>query len=416
MSPGPDSHASSGSRPAPPSPPSRSLLVMPGAQAIGTAEITAVSEVLRTKVLDRHRGSQVAAFEQECAHHLGVPHVLALNSGTSALHAALVAAGLGPGDEVLVPAYSFIGVAAAVQAVRATAVLVEVDRSLTIDPDAAQAARTGRTGALIAVHMRGAPCDLDALKPLCERYGLVLVEDVAQAFGGSYHGAALGSIGQVGCFSLQAFKLITTGEGGLLATRDAALFERACFFHDAATYWQRQQHGSQPIPEPAGEGGHACLNLRMSELAGALGRVQLRRAASLIAALRARKQALADQLGTLPGVRRRLLHDPAGEVGLALILELDPPLPAAQIAAELAAMGEPVGPLLAAPDEETPDRHYGGAWGRMLDPGLLRTSALSGQTAALLRRCLQVQVDPAADHASLARTAERLRDAITRHQ
>ena len=151
---------------------------------------------------------------------IGVKHCLAVNSCTSALVAAHRALGIGAGDEVIVPAYTFFATAATVVGVNAIPVIVEVDDSLNLDPEAAEHAITPRTKAIAAVHMRGAPAQMDALLDLTKRKGLPLLEDVAQAGGGSFGGQRLGSLGTIGCFSFDYYKVVVSGEGGFVTTDD----------------------------------------------------------------------------------------------------------------------------------------------------------------------------------------------------
>jgi dTDP-4-amino-4,6-dideoxygalactose transaminase len=196
-------------------------------------------------------------FERACESLMKVKHCLALNSCTSALLAGLSGLGIGPGDEVIVPGYTFIASIAAVTYARAIPVLAEIDESLTLDPQDVERKIGPRTRAMIAVHMLGAPCDMDALREIAARHKLFLIEDVAQACGGSYKGAPLGSSGDFGAFSLNIFKTITAGDGGLFTTGSTPLYERAFAFHD---------HGSKPLRLGLADADSMLgLNLRMNE-------------------------------------------------------------------------------------------------------------------------------------------------------
>ncbi|MFI1767738.1 DegT/DnrJ/EryC1/StrS family aminotransferase [Streptomyces sp. NPDC020800] len=171
---------------------------------------------------------EVQLLEQEWAGYTGVRHCAALSSGTAAIELALVGAGLEPGAEILVPAFSFIATASAPVLRGLVPVFVDIDPvTYTLDPAAAAAAVTPRTRAVLAVHLHGLPCDMDALRSLADRHGLVLVEDAAQAHGATYRGRQTGALGDVAAFSLNASKnLPTSGEGGLLTTDDDALYAR----------------------------------------------------------------------------------------------------------------------------------------------------------------------------------------------
>ena len=174
-------------------------------------------------------GPEVSTFEEEFADWLGVPHVVGLNSGTSALHLALAALDIGPGDEVILPPMTFIATAWAVCYVGATPVFAEIDpRTYNLDPAALEAAITPKTKAVIPVHLYGQPCDLEAIRAICGKHGLKLVEDAAQAHGAEYRGTKVGGIGEAGCFSFYPAKnLGACGEGGALVTHDAELARRA---------------------------------------------------------------------------------------------------------------------------------------------------------------------------------------------
>src|SRR5450759_4087045 len=163
---------------------------------------------------------------------MGAKHCLAMNSCTSALISALVAVGVGPGDEVIVNSYTFFASCAAIVAAKAVPVICEIDDSLTMDPNDLERKITEHTKAVIAVHMRGAPCDMDRITAICRKHDVRLIEDCAQACGGSYKGKPLGTFGDIGCFSFQYHKIITAGEGGACITNDDRLYDRLMGYHD----------------------------------------------------------------------------------------------------------------------------------------------------------------------------------------
>lgn len=217
--------------------------------------------------------SKVDLFEKQVAAKVGVKHVLAVNSGTSALVAAMVASGVGPGDEVIIPAYTFFASASAVVAAKAIPVIVEIDETLTLDPVAVEKAITSRTKAILPVHMLGLPSKMNELRAIAKKHELAIVEDTAQAFGGQYQGQYLGTIGDIGCISLDAYKVIGTGEGGLLLTNNEWLYTRAQSYHDAAACWRPDRYARERKP-----GELFCgENYRMPELCGAVGLAQLRK-------------------------------------------------------------------------------------------------------------------------------------------
>jgi dTDP-4-amino-4,6-dideoxygalactose transaminase len=164
----------------------------------------------------------------------GVKRSLLMTSGLSALASALIGLGIGPGDEVIVPAYTYIATAMTVVQAGAIPVIADINETLTLDPAAAEKKITPRTRCIIPVHIQGFPCDMDAFCALAEKYGLYILEDACQADGGSYKGRRLGSIGKAGALSFNQFKIVTAGEGGALLTNDDTVYERALIYHDAS--------------------------------------------------------------------------------------------------------------------------------------------------------------------------------------
>src|SRR4029077_21155929 len=213
--------------------------MFPGGMEVGDEELHALERVIRSRNLFRYYGvgegpQEGAAFEAECAALLGARRALCVNAGSSALICALIGAGVGRGDEVIVPAYTWNATPNAVLATGALPVLAEVDESLTLDPAAVEAKLTSRTKAILPVHMRGNTADMAALVDLARGHGLALVEDACQAAGASFRGARLGTFGDAGAFSLQLNKIITTGEGGAMITNRRDVYETAIEVHDCA--------------------------------------------------------------------------------------------------------------------------------------------------------------------------------------
>ena len=232
---------------------------------VGEEETTAVLQVLRSGRLVQ--GQEVAAFEQEFAELVAGRSCVAVNSGTSALHLGLLAAGIGPGDEVVVPSFTFAATANAVVMSGATPVFADIEPdTFCLDPDAVSAAVTSRTAAVIPVHLYGHPARWEALSGLAERRGLLLLEDAAQAHGASYDAIPVGALGDVAAFSFYATKNMTTGEGGMVVCRDEDIARRVRLLRNQGME-QRYRN------EVAG------LNNRMTDLAAAMGRVQLGRLA-----------------------------------------------------------------------------------------------------------------------------------------
>src|SRR5947207_5140137 len=258
------------------------LPMFPGGMEIGEEEVEAAARVLRSHNVFRYYGvgdgpHEVEAFERELAEHMGTRHALCVNAGSSAIICGLIGAGVGEGDEVIVPAYTWNATPNAILAARAVPVLAEIDDSLTLDPADVERRLTPRTRAILPVHMRGAPAAMDALMQIAETRGLAVIEDVCQAAGATFRGRRLGTFGAAGAFSLQFNKIITTGEGGVMITDRDDLYDLALDVHDCASSVRR----GVGLPKFPG------WNFRASELTGAMARVQLSRLDGLLERSRA---------------------------------------------------------------------------------------------------------------------------------
>lgn len=294
----------------------------PGAYWLDEAEEAAVLDVLRTGSLFRYYGlgqpRYVDALEAAAREFYGVPHVLAVNSGTGALTVALAALGIGPGCEVIVPAYMWVATVGAVVQANAIPVLCEVDDSFTMDPRDLERKITPRTRLIIPVHMAGAPCDMTAIMEVADRHGIPVLEDCAQCNGGEYRGQKVGTFGAMGIFSLQLNKNMTCGEGGLVITRDERLYQRAFSAHDMGVV---RVEGRLAMPEP-----YAVMwgqGRRMTELAGAVASVQIGKLPRIVQHMRASKRRIKALIGEVPGVQFRRLHDEAGDSAAFIIILLE---------------------------------------------------------------------------------------------
>ncbi len=250
---------------------------MPGFELFGEEERNQVQEVLDTGVLMRYgfdamRNKQWKALELEkaLAHRMGTKHAQLVSSGTAALTVALVSAGIGAGDEVIMPTFTFVASFESILAIGAVPILVDVDDTLTLDPVAVEKAITKRTKVIMPVHMCGSMADLKALKHICTKHDLLLLEDACQAIGGSYEGKPLGSYGDLGCFSFDYVKTITCGEGGALISNNDAFIKNADHYSD---------HGHDHYGSDRGAESHPFLgyNFRISELNAAVGCAQIKR-------------------------------------------------------------------------------------------------------------------------------------------
>ena len=280
---------------------------------MGEPEVEAVRKVLMSHQLFRIGGElqEVNNFERELREKMGVNHCLCLASGTGALIASLAALGVGPGDEVIVPGYTFIATAIAALAVGAIPVVAEINETMTLEMDDVERKITPNTKCVIPVHIQGFPCDMERLMQLKEKYGFYVVEDACQADGGSFHGKRLGTIGDCGAYSFNYFKIISAGEGGAMVTNDIDLYQRAIIYHDCGSaFWTYET----PITAPLYTG----TNMRVSEVTGAILRVQLTRLDGILADLRRVKRAITEAVADLPMLRVNPSNDLDGDCGVCL--------------------------------------------------------------------------------------------------
>ncbi len=294
----------------------------PGGNSIDAEEEAAVLETLRAKRLFRYYGpnpgeSKAEQLEKEFAARTGTRYALGVTSGTAALICGLQGIGVGAGDEVIVPAYTWIASASAVLAVGGIPIVTEVDESLTLDPAEIESKISPQTKAIMPVHMRGAPANMDAILAVAKKHNLKVIEDAAQANGGSLNGKALGSFGDVGCFSMQFNKIITAGEGGMIVTDDESIWKRAVMFHDVIG-GLRNGFAAEEMLWGA--------NFRMPELLAAVSLVQLRKRDNLLDQMRQRKQMLKQGLADVAqrkGTQFRTEHDPQGDTAIALVFYVE---------------------------------------------------------------------------------------------
>jgi len=250
---------------------------MPGFEVFGEEEKKEINDVLATGVLFRYefpeqrRGVyKVRSFEEQFAAYCRCRHAQAVTSGTAALKVALACLGIGPGDEVITQGFTFVATWEAIFDAGATPVFCEIDTTLNMDPADLEQRITPRTKAIIPVHMLGAAARIAEIKAIADRHSLPVIEDTAQSAGGTLHGRYLGTFGACGTFSFDPVKTMTTGEGGMIITDDAALWQRMSEYHD---------HGHDHVSNPGGRGGEGRrfigFNYRMMELQGAIGIAQL---------------------------------------------------------------------------------------------------------------------------------------------
>jgi 8-amino-3,8-dideoxy-alpha-D-manno-octulosonate transaminase len=292
---------------------------MPGFEVFGEEEKKQILEVLDTGVLFRYEFAgerngvyKVAEFEKRFCDLCGAGYAQAVSSGTAALRVAIAALGIGPGDEVITQGFTFVATWEAILESGAVPVFTEVDETLTMDPADLEKKITPRTKAIIPVHMLGAPARIDEIAAIAERHGIPVIEDTAQACGGTFNGRWLGTFGTMGIFSFDPVKTITTGEGGMIVTNDSALYRNCSEYHDHG-------HDHNPELERGLEGRRFVgFNYRITELQGAIGLAQLAKLGSIIAAQRKHKAALRAALEKVDGVTFRTIPDPAGDTATFL--------------------------------------------------------------------------------------------------
>ncbi|MCX8036167.1 MAG: DegT/DnrJ/EryC1/StrS family aminotransferase [Candidatus Sumerlaeia bacterium] len=309
------------------------------------AENTGVREVVETGSPFRFWGprtpQKVKAFEDEFAKYMGTTYALGVTSGTAALDCAVAGLGIGPGDEVIVPAYTWWSDYTCVVHAGALPVFADIDRSLCLDPADFERRITPRTRAVIAVHLLGGPCDMDEILRIARARKIAVIEDAAQAVGATYRGKKLGSLGDVGIYSFQLNKMISSGEGGALVTRDPVIYERAVRFHDMGVFRGlfSDRTGQSRVPMFAGE------NFRMSEFTGAVLLAQLAKLDRMKAELKRAFLAVLDGVKDLPNIRFRRQPDPEGDLGYALYMEMNDRAGRDRCIAGLRERGVPAGTL-----------------------------------------------------------------------
>ena len=288
---------------------------MPGYELFGAQERKEVNDVLETGILMRYGFDgarngiwKAKELEQELCKTFEVSHAQLVSSGTAALTTAMAALGIGAGDEIIMPTFTFVASFEAVLSVGAIPVLVDIDETLTLDPDAVEAAITNRTKAVMPVHMCGSMSQMDELKAICTKHKLLLLEDACQAIGASYKGKSVGTIGDAGTFSFDFVKIITCAEGGAVITNNDEVYKKCDQYSD---------HGHDHMGKDRGADLHPYLgyNFRISELHAAVGLAQVRRLKEFLALQLRNHAIIANALKDIDGLTFRRIPDPAGDTG-----------------------------------------------------------------------------------------------------
>jgi dTDP-4-amino-4,6-dideoxygalactose transaminase len=287
----------------------------PGAYWFGKEEMEAAMEVLQSGYLFRYGSDndpkflkKVYTLEKEFAKYCGTDYALATSSGTSSLISSAVALGLKPGDEIIVPAYTFVASYSSIIFLGLIPVLAEIDESLSIDPDDIERRITKKTKAIMPVHMLGNPCDMDRIMTIARKHNLFVLEDCCQAAGASYKGKRVGTIGNIGAYSLNVFKTINSGDGGLVITNNKTLYENAFSMHD-------QGHTPNRSGVQVGSRNLLGLNFRINELTAAVALAQLAKLDRIVLTLREKRDKLKNIISKALGFKFRILNDPEGDCG-----------------------------------------------------------------------------------------------------
>ena len=365
---------------------------MPGYEVIGSEELAEVQDVFaHGGVLFRHgfdglRNNcyKVRQFEQEFARAMGAKYTLAVTSGTAALRVALAALDIGPGDEVITQSFTFVATVEGIIESRATPVCTEIDTTLNLDPNDLRRRITPRTKAVIVVHMLGTPARLPEIVDICREHNLVLIEDTAWGCGGNLRGTPLGTWGDIGTFSFDFAKTMTTGEGGMIVFRDETIWKKAAAWHD---------HGHENNPAvPRWEDTRASsgFNYRMMELQGAVGLAQLKKLAGVVDTQRRNRDGLWQAISDLPGVEPRAVPEGSYETADALVFLVPDSATALRCRKELleAALATKILP-------EAYTWHFAGTWSHM--PELVAAHGGNLQSAfpqshAILSRAVSLPV------------------------
>ena len=297
---------------------------MPGYEAFDQSEKKEVMDVMETGILMRYgfekqRGgvNKTLELEKALCDHLGTRHAQLTPSGTTAVSTALAVCGVGAGDEVIMPTFTFVASFESILALGAVPILVDIDDTLTLDPAAVERAITPRTKAVMPVHMCGAQAHIEELKALCEKHHLILIEDACQAMGATYRGKYVGTFGQMGCYSYDFAKVITMGEGGAVVTDSDELARKADGYVD---------HGHDHIGTDRGAESHPFMgvNYRVNELASAIGLAQLRKLDGIVQRQKAVKKYIKDALAAeFPRLKFRRILDEAGDIATFLSFSME---------------------------------------------------------------------------------------------
>jgi 8-amino-3,8-dideoxy-alpha-D-manno-octulosonate transaminase len=269
-----------------------------GNDLIGEEEEKLVTDVIKAQSIFRYYGHKmlhrVDNFEEKLAQYLQTDYALCVSSGTAALKVAIQSLNLEIGDEIILPSFGFVATANAIIASNCVPIFADIDESMNISVNSVESLIGARTKAIICIHISGQSCDMGGLMKISKKYGIPLIEDVAQAFGGSYDGKYLGTIGQIGCFSFQSHKLLSTGEGGCVVTKEKSLYTRGRNYHD-----QGGERADNSYPKWQNSEALFGENLRMNEISASVGIAQLEKIPRIISTIKNQKSFIMEKLQDL---------------------------------------------------------------------------------------------------------------------
>ena len=375
----------------------------PGLSVIGEEEAHAVAEAVRSKHLSpkwsASEPSYTELFENQFSTYIGVKQCLAVNSGTSALITSLVGLGIQRGDEVIVPSYTWISTALAVIAVGATPIVAKIDHSLNMSAADLMNKITQKTRAVIVVHMRGSPANMEQIMRVCRKANIFVVEDVAQSVGGRYGKEALGSIGDIGAFSFQSNKILTCGEGGAVTTNNEDYLKRCMIYHDTDNNRTKDKLTLRGV-----DANDVVLlpgvNFRLAEILACVLYIQLQKLSGIIYRMRQVKQLIKEDLHDLfqrQGISWKHEWDDNGDTGLALVFFQDESDKASRITAYLRNNGVSSYTL---DSIRRKDLHNAANWNNALSNNyekkrrILIDEDVVDETTGLLTRSVHVQLNP----------------------
>ena len=332
---------------------------MAGAELIGKDELEQIQRLFKKSQVNLYRYGQnnflANEFEENFAEYMGVKYAHLVSSGTAAIHSALAACGVGPGDEVITTAYTFVAPIEAIVALGAIPIPVNIDSTYHLDPEEIQKNITSKTKAIVSIPMWAAP-HMSKITKLAKENNLLLIEDAAQALGAEYKGKKLGTFGNIGSFSFDAGKTLHTGEGGIIITNDKGLYDKAAEFSDHG-----HMHVSN-LPRGLDPRRMKGLNLRMSELTAAIGIAQLNKIDYILEETKKNKSYIKRGLKDIPNITFREFSDENGSQGDTLIFNFKNSKEAIILSKymEEKGLGTKILP-------EAFDWHYAGAWGHIFN-------------------------------------------------